>query len=52
LEPKTFDLSFTVRDARNTYAQFVSLMSIDKKKYQFEQAPLERGLADYMPTIF
>ncbi len=33
LEPKTFDLQFVVRDTRNTYAQFVSLMSIDKKKY-------------------
>ena len=36
LEPKTFDLAFVVRDTRNTYAQFVSLMSIDKKKYQFD----------------
>jgi hypothetical protein len=49
LEPKTFDLQFVVRDTRNTYAAFVSLMtSVDvKKKYQFEQAPMERSLADY-----
>lgn len=52
LEPKTFDLAFVVRDTRNTYAQFVSLMSIDKKKYHFDQAPLEKSLHDFMPSIF
>ena len=56
LEPKTFDLQYVVRDTRNSYASFVSLMtSLDvKKKYQFEQAPLERSLADYyqLPNFF
>ena len=57
LEPKTFDLQFVVRDTRNTYAQFVSLMTVDMKrnKYQFEQAPLEKSSNDYlqmMPSLF
>jgi hypothetical protein len=57
LEPKTFDLQFVVRDTRNTYAQFVSLMTIDQKrnKYQFDQAPLEKSSNDYMqmmPSLF
>ena len=48
LDPKAFDLQYVVRDTRNTYAAFVSLMSLDgKKKYQFEQAPMERSLAEY-----
>ena len=61
LEPKTFDLQFVMRDTRNTYAAFVSLMTMEgnaKKKYQFEQAPLERSAQDYaqqlgmMPSFF
>ncbi len=35
LEPKTFDLQFVVRDTRNTYAQFVSLMTIDQKRNKY-----------------
>jgi hypothetical protein len=27
-------------------------MSIDKKRYQFDQAPLEKSLHDYMPSVF
>jgi hypothetical protein len=35
LEPKTFDLQFVVRDTRNTYAQFVSLMTMDMKRNKY-----------------
>jgi len=59
LEPKTFDLAYAVRDARNMYAAFVNIMDSNalqmRKKHQFEQAPFEKSLQDYysmMPNVF
>eukprot|EP00347_Sterkiella_histriomuscorum_P010309 403376796 len=55
LEPKTFDISFIIRDTRNTYATFVNIMDANaismKKKFQFEQAPLEKSLQDYYKGV-
>ena len=48
IDPKNFDLQFVVRETRNTYAAFVNIMDANalgmKKKFQFEQAPLEKSL--------
>ncbi|CDW88353.1 tubulin-tyrosine ligase family protein [Stylonychia lemnae] len=59
LDPKNFDVSFVIRDTRNMYAAFVNIMDANainmKKKFQFEQAPLEKSLQDYykgMPDFF
>lgn len=55
LDPKNFDISFVIRDTRNTYAAFVNIMDANaitmKKKFQFEQAPLERSLGDYYKAL-
>ena len=49
MDPKNFDAAFVVRDTRNMYAAFVNIMDATslKRKFQFEQAPLERSLQDY-----
>ena len=49
IDPKNFDVSFVIRDTRNMYASFVNIMDHVglKKKYQFEQAPMEKSLSDY-----
>lgn len=59
IDPKGFDLSFAVRDNRNMYAAFVNIMDANaismKRKYVFEQAPLEKTLQDYyslLPNAF
>ena len=40
-----------MRDTRNVYATFVSIMDANaismKKKHVFEQAPIEKSLVDY-----
>lgn len=48
LDPKTFDLAFTMRDTRNMYASFANIMDVNtltmKSKHVFEQAPTEKSL--------
>lgn len=51
IDPKNFDLNYSVRDSRNVYASFINLLDtnavIMKQKYKFEKAPLEMGYKDY-----
>lgn len=51
IDPKAFDLNYTVRDSRNLYASFINLLDTNavvmKQKYKFEKAPLELGYKDY-----
>lgn len=58
VDPKTFDLSYVVRDTRNMYASFINLLDsnavVMKQKFKFEKAPLEMGYRDYgiFPNYF